>query len=199
MNNTELYFYCDIKKKEILDEAKPLDENWQTICGLKFLSEDELKDLSWAGYVGVGFLKLTNPTINQYAYSDKLLNNVRINLKNQLNDIKINKEFCGIIVNNSFNISLSTESKTDFIFKYLYYKDRVKEDVDIQLNTNSGIIYIPNQKFLKIFDFMQQYLNELELVKVNIDKKIDDMLTIMQLSKFDLNSVDWPKNAIEVP
>lgn len=199
MSNTELYFFCDIKKKEILDEARQLDENWKTICGLKFLSEDELKDLSWAGYDEVGFLKLTNPTINQYAYSDKLLNNVRINLKNQLNDIKINKEFCGIIVNNSFNISLSTESKTDFIFKYLYYKDIVKEDIDIQLNTNSGIIYISNQKFLKIFDFMQQYLNELELVKVNIDKKIDDMLTIMQLSKFDLNSVDWPKNVIEVP
>lgn len=199
MSNTELYFFCDIKKKEILDEARPLDENWETICGLKFLSEDELRDLSWAGYDGVGFLKLSNPIINQYAYSDKLLDNVKINLKNQLNDIKRTKEFCGVIVNNNFNISLSTESKTDFIFKYLYYKDRVKEDVDIQLNTNSGIIYVSNQKFLKIFDFMQQYLNELELVKVNIDKKIDDMLTIMQLSRFDVNSVDWPKNVIEVP
>lgn len=199
MINTELYFYCDIKKKEILDEAKPLDENWNTICGLKFLSEDELKDLSWAGYGEVGFLKLTNPTINQYAYSDKLLTNVKINLKNQLNDIKRNKQYYGIIVNNSFNISLSTESKIDFIFKYLYYKDREKENIDIQLNTNSGIIYVSNQKFLKIFDFMHQYLNELESVKINIDKKIDDMLTIMQLSKFDVNSVDWPKNVIEIP
>lgn len=198
MSNTELYFYCDIDKKEILSEASPLDENWETICGLKFLSDDELRDLSWSGYSGVGFLKLTDPSINQYAYSDRLLNSIKINLKNQLDDAKRNRESSGIIVNNNFNISLSIESKTDLILKYLYCKDRLTEESDIQLNTNSGIICISVKLFLKIFDFIQDYLNELQITKINVDKKIDDMLTIMQLSKFDVNSIEWPQNVIEI-
>lgn len=198
MNNPELYFYCDIDKKEILEEANPLDENWETICGLKFLSDEELKDLSWAGYNGVGFLKLSDPTINQYAYSDKLLKNVRINLKSQVENSKKNKELSGVIVNNSFNISLSTESKTNLILKYLYCKERISEDSDVQLNTNSGIICISVKTFMKVFDFIQEYLDKIEKTKIDTDKKIDDMLTIMQLSRFDVNSIEWPQNVIEI-
>lgn len=198
MNNTELYFYCDIITKEILDEAKPLDENWETICGLKFLSDEELRDLSWAGYNGVGFLKLNDSTIHQYAYSDRLLNSIRINLKKQVEDKKISRELSGVTVNNNFNISLSLDSKINLIFKYLYCKEQSSEDSDIQLNTNSGIISIKVKSYLKLFNFIQDYLDKIEETKIDIDKKIEDMLTIMQLSKFDVNTIEWPENAIQV-
>ena len=114
---SDFYFYCDISKYEILEEAKPLEENWNTICGLKFLSDDELKDLSWAGYDGFGFLRIDNPTIQKYAYSDALLNIIKSNLKDQVKLKKDEREVFGIIVNNSFNISLSLQAKTNLIFE----------------------------------------------------------------------------------
>ncbi len=197
MEDFDLYFYCDIKGKEILEEAKPLDENWNNICGLKFLSDDELKDLSWAGYDGVGFLKVNNSTIQQYAYSDRLLGIIKSNLKEKLETKKKQQELLGIIVNNSFNISLSSESKTNLIFKYLYCKDNCNQD-NIQLDTNSGIISISVEKFIKLFNFIQIYLDKLQEVKINVNKDIDDMLTIFQLTKFDVNSIEWPQNAVEI-
>lgn len=196
MSDFDLYFYCDIARKEILEEAKPLDENWNTIGGLRFLSDEELKDLSWAGYDGVGFLKLHDPSITQYAYSDRLLGSIKSNLKQQVENRKNQRELFGIIVNNSFNISLSLESKTNLIFKYLYCKEQ--SEGDIQLDTNSGIITLSVEKFIKIFNFIQVYLDKMQEVKINTNKNIDDMLTIFQLSNFDLNCIEWPQNAIEI-
>lgn len=198
MSNTELYFYCDIIGKEILDEAKPLADNWETICGLKFLSDEELSNLSWAGYPGFGFLRLKDPIVDQYAYSDKLLIDVRSSLKKQVENKKTNIEISGITVNDSFIISLSAESKIDLIFKYLYCKEKLTEDSDVQLSTNNGMVTISVKNYLILFNFIQEYLNKLQEIKFDTDKKIDDMLTIMQMSKFDVNSIEWPDNVIEI-
>ena len=55
--NNNLYVEIDPKNQIILSCPKELELNWNNIGGLSFLSDEQLYDLSWAGYENSGFIK----------------------------------------------------------------------------------------------------------------------------------------------
>lgn len=45
MNN--LYTYVNYTSKSINNLVQELPENWKNICGLTFLGDEKIKDLTW--------------------------------------------------------------------------------------------------------------------------------------------------------
>lgn len=90
MNLNDLYVLVDIEKSIIIDKIQELPENWNNISGLKYLSEDKVKNLDWSGNGNLGWIKVNSNDIKKYSSSKETL---ELN-KNQLKSLvsKIRKE-----------------------------------------------------------------------------------------------------------
>jgi hypothetical protein len=195
MTKSDLYVYCDIVKKEILENPQSLEENWKNISGLVYLSDDELKDLSWAGYSGVGFINISNNILFDYQYPKDLMTNMKVKLKNDIEYKKCQKEIEGVIINNKFNISLSSDSKISLLMKYLECKET---DFVFDFLTVSGTVKLSSTQFINIFNSIQKYINDLLQTQIDLFKKIDGEDELKNLLKLNHNTILWPTNDIKI-
>lgn len=71
LNN--FYVLVDIEKNEVINKIQELPENWKNICGLKNLSDNELKDLNWAGHYNIGWINIKSKDIENFECSKENL------------------------------------------------------------------------------------------------------------------------------
>lgn len=195
MAKNDLYLYCDIIKKQILENPRILEENWKNISGIVYLSDDELKDLSWAGHSGFGFINISNNILFEYQYSEKLLFDMKTKLKIDVEYKKRQKEIEGIIINNKFNISLSSDSKILLLMKYLECKEK---EFTFDFLTSSGSVKLSSTKFISIFHSIMKYIDDLLQMQICLFKEIDEKVDLKSLLELKSNPILWPTNDIKI-
>ena len=67
------YVLVDTQEKAILDKIQELPENWRNIAGLPGLSDEELRDLKWAGWDNLGWINISSVEMLEYQSSPENL------------------------------------------------------------------------------------------------------------------------------
>jgi len=183
----ELYFEINPKENKILSPPKELDINWKNISGIIFLSKDELYDLSWAGHYEIGFLKLSKKNIEEIKklkYDSNILNITKSKYKNSVSNNRIEKELQTLLVDNQFSIQLTEKFKLHMLMKY----NECILDKTLKFNwkTIGGPIEFTSEKFLKLYQSIQKYIQNLFDLEINLHKKIEGCKDLESLINLDL-------------
>lgn len=118
------YVLVDIEKKKIIDKIQKLPENWKNISGISRLTDEELCDLTWAGQINLGWVKLKSDLIKNYYSDDENLELNKNTLKNLVSEIRKDKQYEPFTYN---GIKINTDEKTRYslIIKKLYQTEEV--------------------------------------------------------------------------
>ena len=77
----DLYVLVDSKQNLIISPIMELPLNWGNMSGVKYLSEEKLADVSWAGEVGLGWKKITDPDLSTVDVTKEWIHFQGANLK----------------------------------------------------------------------------------------------------------------------
>lgn len=56
MSDKKFYYICDFANQRVQQFIEEIPPVWGQISGMQDLSDEALKDLTWAGYPGMGFI-----------------------------------------------------------------------------------------------------------------------------------------------
>jgi len=69
----DFYILVDTEKKLVIDKIQKLPQNWKNIAGLPGLSDEQLRDLKWAGYSNLGWINIRSKEIKEDSSSQENL------------------------------------------------------------------------------------------------------------------------------
>ena len=183
----ELYVLVDSKLNLIISPIMELPSNWGNISGVKFLSEEKLADLSWAGEKNLGWKKITDPDLNTVNVSEEWIGFQRANLKDLVSSkrkemesevmtfgekqIKLNEKKKNAL---SFKLSGSFNDTDTFIWKFM-----------------NGTYEVTYRELKEIRNSIDSYLQECFDVEYRFSKLVDTTNKTNGLFNLNLN-LNWP-------
>jgi len=184
----DLYFEINPKQNKILSPPKELDINWKNISGIIFLSKDELYDLSWAGYPETGFLQVSRENISRIKnlkYDDNILSITKSKYKNIVSYNRYEKELQTLLIDDEFSIQLTDKCKLHILMKY----NECLSNKSLKFNwkTIGGSVEFTSEKFLKLYQKIQEYIQNLFDAEITLHKKIEECETIESVLETDLS------------
>lgn len=195
----DLYFEINPKEKKILSIPKELENNWKTICGLRYLSQDELFDFSWVGYYEEGFLKFCKENeekLKQFTVDATLFNSIKCHLKDIVSSLRYEIECSGVIVDNRYEISTDDRSKTMIQLKYL---ECISNDtLNFKWKTKSGFVDFTSADFIKMTNQVQKFFQNLFNIEFDICNKIEESKSILDLLSIFTDEISWTSNSIKI-
>lgn len=184
----DLYFKINPNESKILGSPTTLDTNWNNISGITFLSKDELYDLSWAGYNGIGFIKICSEnkdTITNLNYNNDCFNLIKTHFKGIVSKNRYEIETSPIEVNESYYIQLTDRCKLSMIMKY--NECLLDKNLIFRWKTLNGFKEFNSEEFLNLFNKIQKHTQNLFELEYEICKKIYNCENITSLLELDLN------------
>ena len=112
----ELYVLVDSIQNLIISPIMELPLNWGNISGVKFLPEEKIKDLSWAGEVGLGWKKVTDPDLSTVNVTEDWIGFQKANLK-QIVSSKRKEMESEVLTFGEKQIKLNDRTKNALSFK----------------------------------------------------------------------------------
>jgi len=91
-NLNNFYILVDTEKKIIIDKIQQLPQNWKNIAGLPGLSDEELRDLKWAGHSNLGWINIHSEKIKQYSSSQENLELNKNEFKSLITQLRKEKQ-----------------------------------------------------------------------------------------------------------
>lgn len=116
------YVLVDPKSKIVLDRVQELPENWRNISGLPGLSDEELRDLTWAGWENLGWINISSSEIFEYESNPDNLEMNKLNFKTLVTE-KVNQQKESLLEYNRIQIPTDSETRLEL----LILKERAKE------------------------------------------------------------------------
>ena len=182
MTKNDFYVLVDTNTKQIISKLEPLPEYWKNIAGLTNFSEEELKDLSWSGNPGLGWIKITSELLGDYSSSPENLTLNKNHFKQIISDhFELKKEIgvtyknirCPVNKTTIFDLNIKNlqadqSPEKTFVYKIIndYYSFRAEE-------------------IKELCDLINQHDIELSLSEMNIFKEIESCSTVHELSKIN--------------
>lgn len=195
----DLYFEINPKEKKISSAPEKLEINWKNISGIVYLNEDELYDLSWAGYPENGFLKFSKENekkLKKFDCDSILFNRIKSQFKDQVSSLRYEIECSGININNRYEISTDDRSKTLILMKYLECNSN--NDLNFKWKSKSGFIDFTSSEFLKLVIEMQKFIQNLFDLEFNLYNEIERCNDILDILLLFSNDISWPSNMIKI-
>lgn len=187
MRNQNFYFEINPVERKILSHPKEIQENWKNISGLPYLSEDELYDLSWAGYDNQGFLKISSDNkekLKKFSCDDEIFNQNKIYFRNYVTELRYQKENDVVCIDDYFWIQLNDRCKLLILMKYL----ECIEDENLIFNwkTIKGTISFNSSKFIQLYKKIQIHIQQLFEEELRLHEQINNSKNFIELLNLNL-------------
>jgi hypothetical protein len=91
-NLNNFYILVDTEKKIVIDKIQKLSQNWKNIAGLPGLSDEELRDLKWAGHSNLGWINIRSKEIKEYSSSQENLELNKNEFKSLITQLRKEKQ-----------------------------------------------------------------------------------------------------------
>lgn len=185
------YVLVDLNEKLIKTPIQKLPENWSNINGLNGYSDDELKDLVWAGHSSTGWIPYDSPILEEYSFEKEFIKMSKINITSEISNERKKREQNVLSFKNQ-RIKLDLESK----FLLMFIRSNLNEN-----NSNciswaflDDVIDLPKKDFLNLCDFAIFYLQNCLKVEINLKKEISNAVSLLDLQKINLD-IEWPSTS----
>lgn len=183
----ELYVLVDSTQNLIISPIMELPLNWGNISGVKFLSEEKLEDLSWAGEVGLGWKKVTDPDLSTVNVTEEWIGFQRANLKKMISSKRKEME-SEVLTFGEKQIKLSERTKTALSFKLSGSFNDTDTFVWKFMNGSYKVTY---GELKEIRDSIDSYLQECFDIEYKFANFVDTTDRIDGLFNINL-SLNWP-------
>lgn len=187
----ELYVLVDSKQNLIISPIMELPLNWGNINGLKLLSDEKLKDLSWAGKDGLGWKKITDPDLSTIDVTDEWLSFQKSNFK-QLVSSKRKELENEILTFKSKQIKLNERVKNSLSFKLL---GSFNDTDTLAWKFMNGTFQITYAELKELFNFINTYVQDCFDVEYEFSNFLDTIKDKNVLLNMDIN-LKWPDTTI---
>jgi len=183
----ELYVLVDSEQNLILSPIMELPLNWGNISGVKFLPEEKLSDLSWAGEKNLGWKKITDPDLSTVNVTEEWIGFQRANLK-QIISSKRKEMESEVLTFGEKQIKLDEKTKNALSFKL----SGSFNDTDTLIwKFMNGIYEVTYGELKHIRDSIDSYLQECFDIEYKFSNLVDTTEETNGL--FNLNlSLNWP-------
>lgn len=175
----EYYVLVDNHLKQVIDKIQKLPEYWKNISHLKNFSDEELKDLTWAGQPNIGWVSIKSEYIKEYRTSPE---NLELN-KNQLKDIisKIVEEkiFSPIVFN---QIKITPDDKT----RYSFWIKRIQKVEKFNCKINNQYYTFNSEQISDICDRIEQHIQEQIDFEMKIYEQIESCKNLQDFLNINL-------------
>lgn len=121
-NLNKFYVLVDNEKKIVIDKIQKLPENWFNIAGLPGLTDDQLKNLDWAGHRHKGWINIKSQHLKNYSSS---LENLELNkntFKSLITEIRKENQYSIIDYN---GVKIKSNVKTLYSLFLFQNKEKV--------------------------------------------------------------------------
>lgn len=175
----EYYVLVDNHLKQVIDKIQKLPEYWRNIAHLKNFSDEELKDLTWAGQTNIGWVSIKSEYITEYDTSPE---NLELN-KNQLKDIvsKIVEE--KILSSIDFDgIKIIPDDK----IRYSFWIKRIQKVKKFNYKINNQYHTFNCMQISDICDRIEQHIQEQTDFEMRIYQQIDSCKNLQDFLNIDL-------------
>jgi hypothetical protein len=108
------YVLVDPQNKIILDKVQELPENWRNIAGLPGLSDEELRDLKWAGWDNLGWINIRSPEMFDYKSSPENLEMNKLTFKTLVTE-KVNEKKESLLAYKQVQIPTDVETRLELL------------------------------------------------------------------------------------
>ncbi len=188
----ELYVLVDLKENMIISPIMELPLNFGNISGVKFLSDEKLADLTWAGEKNLGWRKVTDPTLESVTVPDDWLSFQIANLKQLISDAREEKEN-EILTFGSKKVRMNERVKSSLTFKLVGSFN----DTDTLIwKFMNGTFEITYAELKKLYTFIDTYTQEC----FNIEHEFSTILDTIEDKNILLNvnlNLNWPSTYYE--
>jgi len=178
MNLNNFYVFVDTEKKLIIDKIQKLPQNWYNIAGLPGLSDDQLKDLKWAGHDNKGWINIHSSEIKEYSCS---VENLELN-KNTFKDLIFN---------------IRKEKQTEPIryqgakiksnIKTLYSLFILQSKENVNYKCIDGYYMFTQKQIKELYGIIESNLQKWFDWEMNIYSQIDECQNVSDFSKVKIN------------
>lgn len=182
MTKNDFYVLVDTNSKQIVSKLEPLPEYWKNIAGLTNFSEEELKDLSWSGNVGLGWIKTTSELLNEYNSSVENLDLNKNHFKQIISDHFELKKEIGITYKN-IRCPVNKDTIFDLNIKNLQAKQNPEKTFVYKIINNYHTF--SSEEIQELCNLVNEYDIELSLIEMNIFKQIEECSRVHDLSKIN--------------
>ena len=177
----------DSKKNLIISPIMELPLNWGNISGVKSLPKEKLEDLSWAGEVGLGWKKITDPNLITVNVNEDWIGFQRENLKKIVSS-KRKKMESEILTFGEKQIKLNERIKNSLSFKLSGSFNNADTLIWKFMNGTYEVTY---SELKEIRDSIDSYLQECFNLEHKFSNIVDTTKEINDL--FSINfSFNWP-------
>lgn len=166
---SNFYILVDIEKRIFIDKIQTLPHNWRNIAGLPGLSDDELKNLKWAGHPNLGWISIHSEEIKKYSSSKEnlilnkntfkdLITNIR--KKNQIEPI----EYQGAKI----------KSNIDVLYSLFLLKSKEK----VNFKCINGYFTFTSLQICELYDILESNIQKWFDWEMSVYSQINECQTI---------------------
>ena len=120
---SNFYVLVDPQNKIVLDKIQELPENWRNIAGLPGLSDEEIRDLKWAGWDNLGWINIRSSEMFDYESSSEKLEMNKLTLKFLVTE-KVNEKKESLLSYKEILIPTDSETRLEL----LILKERAQQN-----------------------------------------------------------------------
>lgn len=190
MNN--LYVLVDKNLGQIINHIQELPEDWKNISGLKYLPQEKIEDLAWAGHPNLAWIKVKSDDISNYTYSDEWLEFSKANAKSIVAAKRWEKQTEYI---DFYGNLIKGDERT--VSALLSKKIEATENPSATFNWKffNSFVNLTSAQMIELYNFVSSYIQGCYDAENLVVNKIDSARTINGLVRLNIEPV-WPETSI---
>jgi hypothetical protein len=176
------YVLVDPQNKIVLDKVQELPENWRNIAGLPGLSDEELRDLKWAGWDNLGWINIRSSEMFDYESSPENLEMNKLTLKVLVTE-KVNQKKEGLLLYKEILIPTDSETRLEL----LILKERARQNPEktFVLKIRFQYYQFPAEDIINISNLIEDYNESCNLWEMEVYSQIESCQSIADFSNIN--------------
>ena len=163
-NLNNFYVLVDIENKIVIDRIQKLPENWRNIAGLPGLSDEELCNLSWAGWKNIGWINIHSEKILEYKSSQENIELNKNTFKSLITEIRKEQQSSSIQYE---GMRIKPDTKTLYSLFVLQNKE------NINFKCMNGYCTFTSKQLKELCDIIELHVQKWFNWEMNVYCQID--------------------------
>lgn len=177
-NLNKFYVLVDNEKKIVTNKIQRLPENWCNISGLPGLTDDQLKNLDWAGHKHIGWINIKSQDLKNYSSSSENLELNKNTFKTLVTKIRKENQY-GIVEYNGVKI------KSNIKTLYSLYLSQTKEKINYKCI--NGYHTFTQNEIKELYVIIETYIQKWFDWEMYVYKQIDECKNISDFLVIEIN------------